>query len=137
MLEHGLEEAGTCTCFQLDLYMRPTLATSVCRRNLLPPAPSAGRSHAYASKWGVVVAPSESGETTKTGQQDNSLVLADVAHAYLCDAAVILYSRVAAPESRFSPGLKQATCAAAFRKATNARFALMMFRALAPRVIAP
>ena len=68
---------------------------------LLPPAPAAGA--AYANQWGIVVAPSSLNERTKTGQTDDSLLVADVAHAWLKDALALIYDKKAANTTPIFP----------------------------------
>lgn len=71
-------DAATPLVLQLEAYLRPSEAVTSAMHNVLPPAPMAGA--AYARDWGSVIAPQATGQRTKTGATDDSLLLGDVGH---------------------------------------------------------
>ena len=71
-LEQDRVDIALVMVIQLDTYLRPTECVSLTRDHFALPA---GRRYKH---WAIVVAPSELGETTKTGSSDDSVLVADL-----------------------------------------------------------
>ena len=97
LILHRHPHAALVMALRLDAYLRPSEAVELRMAQLLPPAPNAGKQ--FAGRWGVVIAPQEFKETTKSGQTDDSMVIADKAHAWLNAALAFVYQR-GAPDTQ-------------------------------------
>lgn len=103
LLERNKRDSATAIVLQLEAYLRPSEAVNLAMCNILPPAPLAGA--AYARRWGLVIAPQATGQRTKTGHTDDSLLLADVARPWLSSVIELIYNRGAADSERLFPNL--------------------------------
>ena len=61
--------SATANMLLLDTYIRPSALLGITRNNVARPATELGG--AYAQSWSIVLAPQESGEITKAGEQDD------------------------------------------------------------------
>ena len=61
--------AATAMLLQLDTYARPTEILQLCRRDITKPASR------HCKFWGVIFGNSEVGDVTKTGTQDDTVLL--------------------------------------------------------------
>ena len=67
-----MADAAECFIIQFDTYVRPDVACSLCDHNVI--LPSAGASKKY-QRVGLLLAPSSDGMQTKTGSQDDSVLV--------------------------------------------------------------
>ena len=70
-IANGFEMVAAAALLAFDLYTRPQETLSLRHGDVYPPQGFGGRS--FRGRWTVVVAPLESGRTTKTGDTDNSI----------------------------------------------------------------
>ena len=63
--------AAACLVLQFDAYLRPGVAVMLRRENVVPPV--RGVVSAYR-RWALLLAPLESGTTSKTGTRDDSVI---------------------------------------------------------------
>ena len=80
---------------QTDTYLRPREVVELRQGQILPPAQTAER----GAHFGIVYAPSVD-ETAKNGQQDNSLLVGDVARPWLTSVLQLLHSPTAASKTK-------------------------------------
>ena len=64
--------AAACLVLQFDAYLRPGVAVMLRRESVVPPVQ--GVVSAYR-RWALLLAPLESGTTSKTGTRDDSIIL--------------------------------------------------------------
>ncbi|CAK0829777.1 unnamed protein product, partial [Prorocentrum cordatum] len=76
---HDLPLMGAAVSLQTDTYTRPSEVVKLRQGQILPPAPAAK----LGAHYGIVIAPSEWCEVTKTGGQDDSLPVGDAARPWL------------------------------------------------------
>ncbi|CAK0863104.1 unnamed protein product, partial [Prorocentrum cordatum] len=79
---------------QTDAYLRPSEVVELRQGQILPPAPAAR----LGAHYGIVIAPSEWYEVTKTGGQDDSLLVGDTARPWLTSVLRLLH-QPKAPDS--------------------------------------
>ncbi|CAK0814975.1 unnamed protein product [Prorocentrum cordatum] len=94
LAEHDLPLMGAAVELQTDAYLRPSEIVELRQGQILPPAPAAK----LGAHYGVVIAPSEWHEVTKTGGQDDSLLVGDVARPWLTNVLRLLHQPMA-PDS--------------------------------------
>lgn len=70
---------------QMDAYLRPSEVLDLTKAHLAPPN---GRRYPF---WGLIVAPADLGEQTKTGTSDDSVLLGDLPHNKWVGAAFALF----------------------------------------------
>ena len=97
LILHRHPDAAFVMALRLDAYLRPSGVVKLRMAQLLPPAPDAGKQ--FAGSWGVVIAPQEFEETAKTGQTDDSMLIADKAYAWLNAALALVYQK-GAPDTQ-------------------------------------
>eukprot|EP00438_Fugacium_kawagutii_P020835 Skav200772 [mRNA] locus=scaffold2001:422297:423250:+ [translate_table: standard] len=73
-IEQGRIDIAMLLTIQLDAYLRPSEALDLTQAHLAPPN---GRRYPF---WGIVVAPADLGDQTKTGTSDDSVLLGDLQH---------------------------------------------------------
>lgn len=73
-LEEDRIDIAMLMIVQMDAYLRPSEALDLTKAHLASPN---GRRYPY---WGLVVAPADLGDQTKTGTSDNSVLLGDLTH---------------------------------------------------------
>ena len=73
-VEQGRLDIAMHLVLQYDGYMRPSECLGLRAGQICPPT---GRRYSH---WGVILAPSELHETTKTGKSDDSILLGDLGH---------------------------------------------------------
>lgn len=73
-LEQGRVDIAVLLCIQYDGYLRPSEAITLTKEHVTSPQ---GRRYPH---WGLIIAPSSLKETTKTGNSDDSILLADRPH---------------------------------------------------------
>jgi len=101
MLEAGQVDSAAAAVLQQDTYFRPSEVIGLRMGQVLPPANLKGR----AKSWGLVVGMSEWGEKTKTGQQDDSVLVADTAHSWLSQVLAELYDKQGDDHKQVFPNL--------------------------------
>lgn len=72
MLDHGLVNEAVALALQFVTYMRPSEVITLLHSQLCPPVSRAMRSY---DSWGIVLAPQELKQTTKTGEVDDSILV--------------------------------------------------------------
>ncbi|CAK0861861.1 unnamed protein product, partial [Prorocentrum cordatum] len=87
LVEHGNPLMGAAVVIQTDTYTRPSEVVGPRQGQILPPAPVAK----LGAHYGIVIAPSEWHETTKTGGQGDSLLVGDVARPWLTSVLRLLH----------------------------------------------
>ena len=112
-------EAACAIPLQLDGYFRPTEVISLKVKQVIPPARRAGKK--YSKCWGIVLAPSEGNSSTKTGEFDDSVLIADIQREYLGDILRLLVSGKQ-PDDRLFPNLTLANYEALFRRCMSTIF---------------
>ena len=80
--------AATASMLLLDTYVRPGALLELTARHLGKPAPKLGG--LYGRFWSLVLAPQESGRFTKTGEQDDSVLVGDRGRSWLGEALQLL-----------------------------------------------
>ena len=86
-IDQGRTDIAVVMALQLDGYMRPSEVLNLTSHHITPPA---GRRYA---KWGVIIAPSGLGQTTKVGKSDDSIILGDLKHNSWIGDVLRLYTR--------------------------------------------
>ncbi|CAK0856139.1 unnamed protein product, partial [Prorocentrum cordatum] len=99
LLNHGLVRMAACVVLQTDLYSRPLETLELPVADILRSQPAAGR--AFAGRWAVVFAPSESGRKTKTGQTGDTVDVGVCGREWVRDIVAALKDLVQAGEHVF------------------------------------
>ncbi|CAK0825870.1 unnamed protein product [Prorocentrum cordatum] len=99
LLNHSLVRMAACAVLQTDLYSRPSDTLELSEADILRSQPAAGR--AFAGRWAVVFAPSESGRRTKTGQTDDTVDVGVCGREWVRDVVAALKDSVQAEERVF------------------------------------
>ncbi|CAK0849661.1 unnamed protein product, partial [Prorocentrum cordatum] len=99
LLNHGVVRMAACAVLQTDLHSRPSETLKLSEADILRSQPAAGR--AFAGRWAVVFAPSESGRRTKTGQTDDTVDVGVCGREWVRDVAAALEDSVHAGERVF------------------------------------
>ena len=88
LVDSGEHLAGCAVLVQADAYLRPSEVLAVRREDLLPPPP--GSTGKYR-RWSLVVAPSTGTRVTKTGEQDDTLLLGAAGRNYINGVVSLLH----------------------------------------------
>jgi hypothetical protein len=99
LLNHGLVRMAACVVLQTDLHSRPSETLELSEADILRSQPAAGR--AFAGRWAVVFAPSESGRRTKTGQTDDTVDVGVCGREWVRDVVAAFKDSVQAGERVF------------------------------------
>ncbi|CAK0809347.1 unnamed protein product, partial [Prorocentrum cordatum] len=99
LLNHGLVRMAACAVLQTDLHSRPSETLELSEADILRSQPAAGR--AFAGRWAVVFAPSESGRRTKTGQTDDTVDVGVCGREWVRDVVAALKDSVQVGERVF------------------------------------
>jgi integrase len=118
MAQHGRLDSAVCAVIQFDTYARPTENLMLLESDLCRPASAAGAQ--YANTWAVTFAPSGSGRTTKTGQQDDTVVVGGKVRPWVAQILQAWLRKVDAGERLF-PRLTLPIFAADLAAASNAQ----------------
>ena len=93
--------AAAANMLLLDTYVRPGALLELTPGHLARPAPRLGGM--YARFWSLVLAPQESGKFTKTGEQDDSVLVGDRGRSWLGDMLNLLSSIAGDPQALLFP----------------------------------
>ena len=74
MLDHGDKQASAAAAIQVDGYLRPGEVCNLRTADVTRPRALAGKGY---GRWGVLLGNSAEGETTKTGQVDDTVIIGD------------------------------------------------------------
>ena len=93
--------AAVANMLLLDTYIRPSALLELTRRNVARPSPELGG--VYGKHYAIVLAPQESGRTTKSGEQDDSLLVGDCGRGWLAQVMQILVAATSNDQTPLLP----------------------------------
>ena len=96
-------QCATLLPLQTHGYLRPSEAVTLRADQVIPPARGTGRR--YGRFHALVIAPQDSGETTKTGQVDDSIIIGDDNHYQWLNSLLPLILHGKAKQDRLFPQL--------------------------------
>ena len=103
--------AAAAFLLQLDTFARPTEILHLCRRDVIKPASR------HCKFWGVIFGNSEVGDATKTGTQDDTVLLDSDDRRYAAKVLQAVFSRVHSQDDWLFPSLTLAKYEQLFRDA--------------------
>ena len=81
MIRAGDGWAAMAAALQVDIYARPSELLALNGTDLVKPEPKAGET--FAKHWAVIIAGSDTGRTTKTGDSDHTVLVGDKTRFWL------------------------------------------------------
>ena len=103
--------AAAAMLLQLDTYARPTEILQLCGRDIIKPASR------HCKFWGVIFGNSEVGDVTKTGTQDDTVLLDSSDGGYVGKVLQAVFSRARSQDDPLFPSLTLAKYEQLFRDA--------------------
>lgn len=107
-------EAAAALLLQLDTYARPSEIVGLTRRDIISPVSR------HCKYWGVIFGNSEVGELTKTGAQDDTVLLDSLDRSYAKDVITWVTKHCKSPAEPLFPHLDLSTYEKLFEKARKA-----------------
>jgi hypothetical protein len=95
--------AAACLVLQFDAYLRPGVAVLLRRENVVPPARNVASAY---RRWALLLAPLESGTTSKTGTRDDSILLGiSPARVFIAGIVAELFAQTSVEQPALFPTL--------------------------------